>query len=330
MNATSTSPIFNLKFFREKYFTRRTLLIILLALSGLVLLDGLYLYSIVPDWSAYARGSIPRSSFMQRYENARVDHRDWPALRWRPIPLSATPKHLQRAVIVAEDSRFYDHKGIDLIAFREAMELNLKKGKMAYGASTISQQTVKNLFLSPSRDPFRKWHELVLTLMMEKRLSKSRILEIYLNIAEFGRGIYGVEAAAQHYYGKSASALTVAEAAGLAASLPSPVKSNPATRSRYFIRHYNTILARVSPPTPASDAAEAELPVYEPEAAPTPEEEELLIDALEEQQQILEAMPPTDTDAPSEVAQPLEPPAATFTNDATNSTDGYQESVAPQ
>ncbi|TNF32852.1 MAG: monofunctional biosynthetic peptidoglycan transglycosylase, partial [Gammaproteobacteria bacterium] len=306
MNATSTTPMFNLKSFREKLFTRRILLIILLALSGLILLDGLYLYSRVPDWSVYARGPIPKSSFMQRYENARVDHRDWPALRWRPIPLSATPRHLQRAVIVAEDSRFYHHQGIDLIAFREAMELNLKKGKMAYGASTISQQTVKNLFLSPSRDPLRKWHELVLTLMMEQRLSKSRILEIYLNIAEFGRGIYGVEAAAQHYYGKSAADLTLAEAAGLAASLPSPVKSNPATRSRYFVRHRDTILSRVTPRTPASDAAVAELPVYEPEALPTPEEEEQLIEALEKEQQLLEATQPADTDTSLEVTHPLE------------------------
>ena len=343
MNATSASSRFNLKFFRKKYFTRRTLLIILLALSGLVLLDGLYLYSRVPDWSAYAQGSIPKSSFMRNYENVRVDHRDWPALRWRPIPLSAMPKHLRRAVIVAEDSRFYEHNGIDLIAFREAMKLNLKKGKIAYGASTISQQTVKNLFLSPSRDPLRKWHELVLTLMMERRLSKSRILKIYLNIAEFGRGIYGVEAAAQYYFGKSASALTVAEAAGLAASLPSPVKSNPATRSRYFVRHRDTILARVTPSTPASGAAEAELSVLEPEAAPTPAEEEPQVGALEQQQYILEATPPADsntssevaqpleapTDAPSEVASPLEAPAATNTNDATNSSDVSSAPDAP-
>ncbi len=253
--------------------------------------DGIYLYSRVPDWSVYAHGMIPKSSFMLRYEQGRAENRNWPALRWHPIAFNVMPKHLRRAAVVAEDSRFYEHGGFDLIAFREAMALNLKKGRLAYGASTISQQTVKNLFLSSARDPLRKWHELVLTLIMEQQLSKSRILEIYLNIAEFGRGIYGVEAAARHYFDKSAVDLTVTEAVELAASLPSPVKSNPATRSSYFMRHRDTILARVQPPELGPDMSVIILPTLELEAAPTPEEEEPPANGLDNLRSMREAAP---------------------------------------
>ncbi len=113
---------------------------------------------------------------------------------------------------------------------------------MAYGGSTISQQTAKNLFLSASRNPLRKWHELLLTLGMEYHLSKDRILELYLNIAEFGPGIYGVEAAARHYWGVPAQHLTRSQAAQIAATLPSPKKHNPATRSARFLAHTNKII----------------------------------------------------------------------------------------
>ena len=322
MKVAITPSSLTLKLFWKKFFSRRNLRIVLLVLLGIVVLDGLYLYSRAPDWSVYAHGVIPKSSFIQHYEKSRAGHRNWPALRWYPIPFSAMPKYLRRAVVVAEDSRFYDHKGFDLTAFREAMEHNLKQGKMAYGASTISQQTVKNLFLSPSRNPLRKWHELVLTLIMEQRLSKSRILELYLNIAEFGRGIYGVEAAAQHYFGKPASALTVTEAVELAASLPSPVKSNPATRSSYFVRHRDTILARVTPLTSAPNVAKGVLPVLELEAPPTPEEEKLQPEALESQQGIVEDTLTINTNIPADVAPLPDASNATFPDslDASNET----------
>ena len=114
------------------------------------------------------------------------------------------------------------------------MEYNLSRKKLVYGASTISQQTVKNIFLSPSRNPLRKWHELVLTIGMERNLSKERILEQYLNVAEFGRGLYGVDAAARYYWGIPASALTSSQAVELAAPLPSPTRNNPKTRTRSF------------------------------------------------------------------------------------------------
>jgi monofunctional biosynthetic peptidoglycan transglycosylase len=114
------------------------------------------------------------------------------------------------------------------------MEYNFSKKRLIFGGSTISQQTVKNVFLSPSRNPLRKWHELLLTIGMERNLSKQRVLEHYLNLAEFGRGIYGVDAAARYYWGKPASRLTDRQAIELAATLPSPVKNNPKTRTRSF------------------------------------------------------------------------------------------------
>ncbi len=199
-----------------------------------VVMDIGYLVVIWPQWEIYREGPVQRSSFINNYEIERQGHRDWPELRWHPVPLAMISKNMARAAVVAEDSRFYQHDGIDLIAFRQAMEYNFSEKRMVYGGSTISQQTVKNVFLTPSRNPLRKWHELLLTLGMERQLSKQRILEYYLNVAEFGRGIYGVEAAARHYWGISASRLSRRQAIELAATLPSPVRNNPLTRTRSF------------------------------------------------------------------------------------------------
>ena len=200
----------------------------------LIMMDVGYLIGIWPDWDLYAEGPIQRSSFISNYEFERNRHADWPKLRWRPVPIETIPQSMIRAVIVAEDARFYEHEGIDVEAFTEAMEYNLSKKRLIFGGSTISQQTVKNVFLSPSRNPLRKWHELLLTIGMERNLSKQRVLEHYLNLAEFGRGIYGIDAAARFYWGKPASRLTDRQSIELAATLPSPVKHNPKTRTRSF------------------------------------------------------------------------------------------------
>lgn len=214
---------------------------------GLVLiaLDLFYLIHIWPDWQQFKQGAIAKSRFIQGYESRRQTDRTLPPLRWRPVPLSHIPKKVQRAVIVAEDARFYTHNGVDLIAFREAMDYNLQKGQIKYGASTLSQQTVKNMYFTASRNPLRKWHELVVTLGMEFNVNKRRILETYLNIAEFGEGIYGVEAAAQFYWGRNVKELNHWQAAQLAASLPSPVKHNPATRTKLFQQRAERIYQRM-------------------------------------------------------------------------------------
>ncbi len=203
-------------------------------LPVLVMMDIGYLIGIWPDWELYSEGPVQRSSFIRSYEFEQHRHADWPQLRWNPVPIATIPRSVVRAVIVAEDARFYEHEGVDIEALTDAMEYNLSKKKLIYGASTISQQTVKNIFLSPSRNPLRKWHELLLTIGMERNLSKQRILEHYLNVAEFGRGIYGVDAAARYYWGIPASGLTSRQAIELAATLPSPANNNPKTRTRSF------------------------------------------------------------------------------------------------
>jgi len=266
---------------------RRSLRWALRILLIFLVVDLVYVAAIWPDWKHLASGAVPKSSFMQLYETKQKGH-DWPKLEWQPVPLARIPRHMLRAVIVAEDSRFYEHSGFDLIAIREALDYNIDRGRVVFGASTITQQTVKNLYLSPSRNPLRKWHEMFLTWGIEHHLRKSRILELYLNVVEFGRGIYGVQAAARHYYGEDVEQLTVAQAAELAATLPSPVKNNPATRTQAFDRRVQRILnlltreqnaaaaaattAIVAPATdPVSPADPGEAaPVAEPESAQSP------------------------------------------------------------
>ena len=219
----------------------RTLKISWKVLLLIFVMDTGYLIGIWPDWKIYAEGPVQQSNFIRNYISEHYRHRDWPRLHWQPISINKIPKHMIRALIVAEDARFYSHSGIDTDALQEAMEYNLSKKRFVYGGSTISQQTIKNIFLSPSRNPFRKWHEFVLTIGMERNLSKKRILTLYLNIAEFGRGIYGVNAAAQHYWGIPASRLSVRQAVELAATLPSPVKHNPKSRTKFFLKRVKKI-----------------------------------------------------------------------------------------
>jgi monofunctional biosynthetic peptidoglycan transglycosylase len=207
----------------------------------ILVIDAGYLIGIWPDWKVYAEGPIQQSSFIRHYISQKHQHHDWPPLRWSPVAINTIPKHMLRALVVAEDARFYSHGGIDTDALQEAMERNLSEQRVIYGGSTISQQTVKNIFFSPSRNPLRKWHEFVLTMGMERNLNKKRILALYANIVEFGRGLYGVNAAALHYWGIPASELSEAQAIELAATLPSPVKHNPETRTKSFLRRVKKI-----------------------------------------------------------------------------------------
>jgi len=163
--------------------------------------------------------------------------------RW--IPLSRISKKLVDAVIVAEDGTFYTHGGVDWFEVKESIEKNIDEGRAARGASTITQQLAKNLFLSTSKDPIRKFKELIITLLLEHELGKDRILELYLNVIEWGRGVFGVEAASQTYFGKSASALTLQEALRLAAVIPSPLRHHPDDDSRYVLRRKDIVLRRM-------------------------------------------------------------------------------------
>jgi monofunctional biosynthetic peptidoglycan transglycosylase len=157
------------------------------------------------------------------------------------VPLSSVSPYMIKGVLIGEDDKFWSHEGFDYDAIQKAIEKDMKAGKFKFGGSTISQQLVKNLYLSPSKNPLRKLREAVITWRMEKVLSKRRILEIYLNIAEWGNGIFGIEAAARHYYGKSASELDPFESARLVAVLPNPIRYNPLGDSRYVAHRSDLI-----------------------------------------------------------------------------------------
>jgi monofunctional biosynthetic peptidoglycan transglycosylase len=159
------------------------------------------------------------------------------------VRLSEMSRHLPRAVIAAEDSRFCEHRGFDVEAIEKAMEAN-EKGRKLRGGSTISQQTAKNAFLWPGRTMVRKGIEAWFTGLIELVWGKPRIMEVYLNVAEFGRGVFGVEAASHHYFKKPAKDLSRQEAARLAAILPQPIKRDAASPGRYTKRYANRIAGR--------------------------------------------------------------------------------------
>ena len=180
------------------------------------------------------------TAFMNRHlekPGARVRH------AWAPYERISA--HLKRAVVAAEDAKFLDHEGFDWEAIHKAMLKNEQKGRVVAGASTITQQLAKNLFLSSQRSWARKAQEAAITWMMERIMSKRRILELYLNFAEWGEGVFGAEAAARHHFGASAAALGAEQAAYLAAVLPSPRRYERGRLTPYIAERSGTILARM-------------------------------------------------------------------------------------
>ena len=185
------------------------------------------------------------TAFMQARLEILQETRPDARLQQQWLPYAHISSHLKRAVIAAEDSRFVEHQGFDWAGIELAFEKNLKKGKIVAGGSTISQQLAKNLFLSGHRTPWRKAQEAVITFMLERLMSKRRILEIYLNVIEWGDGVFGAEAAARHYFHGSARGLGPAQAARLAAMIPNPRYYDTHRQTRYLSRHTATIQARL-------------------------------------------------------------------------------------
>ena len=174
-------------------------------------------------WVAYWKWDNPsETAFMQRELVRMREKNPKAALRFQWVPYARVSGHLKRAVVTAEDARFVEHEGVDWDALHKAYEDNVKRGKTARGGSTISQQLAKNLFLSGERSYLRKAQELVITVMIEFVWDKQRILEVYLNVVEWGDGVFGAEAAARHYFGVTAAQLSPEQSARLAAFLPSP------------------------------------------------------------------------------------------------------------
>jgi monofunctional biosynthetic peptidoglycan transglycosylase len=226
-------------------------------------------YLTLPDVRELATSNPKITAFMQlRAAQAEAEGRKVRrAYHW--VPYRRISPHLKRAVLVAEDSAFWDHEGIDVEQIKASLEAALEKGDLPRGASTITQQLAKNLYLSPSRDPLRKLKELIITRRLEAALPKARILELYLNIVEWGDGVWGAEAAARHYFGVSAASLTRHQAALLAGALINPVRYSPARPAARLLRRQQIILARMGnvepplpPPAPLSPPA-VEAPVEE-------------------------------------------------------------------
>jgi monofunctional biosynthetic peptidoglycan transglycosylase len=199
-----------------------------------------------PDIGALARRNPASTAFIDQYRARERAAGRSPQVAWKWVAYSAISPNLKRAVLVAEDIGFFSHRGFEPAELRNAVERALEDGSVPRGASTITQQLAKNLWLSASRNPVRKMKEAVLTWQLEHYLTKRRILELYLNVAEFGPGVYGAEAAGRRYFGKSAADLNEDEAAQLAAALPNPRAWHPGATGPGYRRHVDMIKRRTA------------------------------------------------------------------------------------
>ena len=215
-----------------------------LLITPILIVLAMQLYFFVQIWW-WIDHNPTSTSFMDRQLAVLREKNPNAQLKHKWVPYDRISNHLKRAIIAAEDAQFSDHEGVDWEAMQRAYEKNLKKGKVIAGGSTITQQLAKNLFLSGERSYFRKAQEVVITYMLEFLMDKQRIFEIYLNVVEWGVGVFGAEAAAQHYYGVSAAQLGPAQAARLAVMLPRPRFYDKNRGSAYLARRTELILRRM-------------------------------------------------------------------------------------
>ncbi len=214
------------------------------------LLALVVLFVLVQAWFAvqvlWYRWQAPVETAFMAQRLAELREKDPKAtIRFQWVPYARISTHLKRAVIAAEDAKFLEHEGFDWEGIAKAREKNERKGRVVAGGSTITQQLAKNLFLSPSKSYARKAQEAIIALMLEAFLPKQRILELYLNVIEWGNGVFGAEAAAKRYFGTSAAQLSAEQAARLAAMIPSPRRFERNPGSEYLDGRVATILARM-------------------------------------------------------------------------------------
>jgi monofunctional biosynthetic peptidoglycan transglycosylase len=225
----------------------RTIGLAVLAGAGLLAaVTALYLRITWPDVPALAERRPETTAFIEAWRARRRAAGENDRVAWTWVPWSAMSVHLKRAVVSAEDMEFFFHEGFSRAEMKAAIREAIREGKELRGASTITQQLAKNLWLSPSRNPWRKVKEVLLARALEKHLTKRRILEIYLNVVEFGPGVYGVEAAARRYFGLPARDLTEHQSAQLAAGLPRPSSWHPGVESRAYARYVADIEGRMA------------------------------------------------------------------------------------
>lgn len=289
---------------------------IFLVLFVAVLLWLAYEIFTFPDVSVLAKEPPKTTAFMEQRRKELRAKGENDELRWTWVPYGRISPYLRRAVLVAEDDAFYEHKGVDVDAMKEAFERNWKRKKISAGGSTITQQLAKNLYLSPSRNPIRKIKEYFIARALEKHLTKKRILEIYLNVVELGERVYGAEAGSRYYFDKPASALTPAQAALLAGCLPNPrvmVPGNPNKRLRWRQRMILSRLRRWGYLFERQVLAEKK---PEPETATT-----TALDTA------TSTAPVTDTDLPPPETDTIDTTETTGTTDTTVTETGSTDTV---
>lgn len=228
-------------------FLRKSLIWLIGLALGFILLLQLYYFIQIWWWVEHNPHS---TSFMDHQLSVLQEKNPDARLKYRWVSYQRISPNLKRAIIAAEDSTFINHEGVDWEALERAYERNAKRGKVVSGGSTITQQLAKNLFLSGERSYLRKGQELVITYMLEFWMDKRRILEIYLNVVEWGVGVFGAEAAAMHYYGVTSANLNATQAARLAVMLPKPRFYDRNRGSSYLARRAMLITRRMNAVTP--------------------------------------------------------------------------------
>ncbi len=228
---------------KNRHWLLRSIWRALAILFALLVLYQVWLFAHICWWIKFNPST---SAFMENRLDIMQDKNPDAELQYRWVPYAKISNNLKRAIIAAEDAKFVDHEGFDWEGIQKAYEKNLKRGKIVAGGSTISQQLAKNLFLSTKRTPWRKGEEIIITLMLETVMDKRRIFEIYLNVIEWGNGVFGAEAAARHYYRTSAARLSAEQAAKLAAMVPNPRYYDTHREARGLLRKTDIILNRMS------------------------------------------------------------------------------------
>lgn len=224
-----------------KFFKRWLWRLLLISLSAALLyLSWIFLHIIY--WNTY---NPHTSAFMQRRLEILRQHHPGATIRHQWVAYENISPHLKRAIIASEDSQFMKHNGFDFQSIQHALEKNIKQGKWVVGGSTISQQLAKNLFLSDKKTLWRKFEEALITIMLENTMPKRRVLEIYLNMIEWGHVVFGAEAAALHYFGVPASALTAKQAAFLASMVTNPRYYERNRQAQILLKKSNIILSRM-------------------------------------------------------------------------------------
>jgi len=275
---------------------RRVFFIVVLIVLAIVV----YEWITFPNVGALKDDWPKTTAFMElRKRELRAEGKD-DSLSYQPVPYARISPYLRRGALVAEDSDFYEHGGVDVEALKAAIRRDWEKKKLTQGGSTITQQLAKNLYLSPSRNPLRKIEEYFIARSLESHLTKKRILELYLNVLEMGERVYGAEAAARAYFNEPASALSPSQAALLAGCLPNPRVMNPASPDKRLRARQRMILARMRRWGYLVEE-ETLAPAPRKNAPPPPE---------------LEQTPPTDTATPV----PTETTETTATTETTETT----------